>query len=238
MIDNALEKACRIFFGLIRSGTLSRKDDRELVSYYADKDVQNALYVMTTESGVKIQEIEDGALMLFPIEPGSIFDMTDAQLREAFGVKLNVELYFCYFVILSLLAMFYSGENVNILTRESATLEEVVSFVDQKAKELEESDDLADFSEETEIRLNEMFSQWRKRLPVDPQSSLTRSSKMSFVKKTLSYLSEQGFVFVERDYIVRIQPKLTALIKGYYGAEERRLRVMAYLMKDRGTDHA
>lgn len=232
--EDALVKACKIYFSLVKHGHISSRNWREQIQTYdLETEVRKTVDILARESGTAVMRYEDG-LYLFVQSPASVFDFTNEELRAALKLKDNLELYVCYYIMLCIIACFFSGDyNYVTLGRRAISIEDIVRFADEKTDNLLKREDLVSFSEHSEHCFNEVAQYWRKLHALDTRIEavlMSRNSKIALVRRVIEFLEDKGYLYNERDYVIRVTSRLISLMRVYYANDNRKNQLLDYLM--------
>ena len=234
MFDVGIENvryAAKIFFRLIEKGEINIHDDRKLFEIMDEAEVSQVLQVLEEETGTIILKGSD-RMYISPKTDNKVFGYTNEELRTLLKVGDNSELYTCYFIMLSILALFYRGEGYDIKCREFVEIEEIHEFIDQKIKGLGEMEDLRAIEDATQINFGVVVSKWGSMIAYDERKENLQASKnnrMAFIKKTCSFLADQGLLIDENSRIVRTTEKMDRMVMGYYTARDRKSQILDFI---------
>lgn len=109
MDSRNLDKAIEIYTKLI-SGEEMKKDSADngqlYQEYYANAEVYDIVGTILKRLNLAIYEYKDG-LYISPGEGNKVFGYTNDDMKRMLGLRLNKELYLCYFIMYVILIYFY-----------------------------------------------------------------------------------------------------------------------------------
>lgn len=206
-----IASALQIFLELAKKGELHAEEYPQMVqTYKTDLEVQGLLTnIIEPMADVKILE-SLYVLYLSPNLDNRFFGYTNEELRQRMGLSVNRELYLAYFIILSLLAMFYGEDSLSEVSRTYVTVGDLEQFVSERLKSISTAPELPDLEKELEINLQSSVELWQDMPEYDPDlKALRRSTKnrISFILKVAKFLEEDGLAHVEQDREIYLTQK-------------------------------
>lgn len=224
MTDKELDKALEIVSILITGGEVSRNVNTSLYEEYENNgEVYDIVLRVFKKMNINLYEYNYG-LYITAGENNKFFGYTNEELKKEIGVKLNRELYLCYFIIYVVITRFYrDSKNFNFV--EYIKQEDVISGVDGNLKNI--INDLKVLNmEEVEINsFKEIALTWED-MPIVGQgegmSRASRGSKSGFVKLVLNFLVAQELL-LESEGRYYPRDRFKALIENYFDDYKGRL---------------
>lgn len=235
-LDTALEIYKRLISGEeIRRNTL---DSRSLYDeYYGNAEVYEIVSEIMKKLNLTVYEYNDGLFMTAG-EGNRIFGYTNDDMKRLLGLRLNKELYLCYFIIYVILLYFYKDSGSyqfrEYIKPENA-IEETGKYLKTAVKDLsvmsadtppqDSFKALAVLWDELPAATNEQ--------DVDSVRA-SRASRAGYVKLTFNFLCSQN-LFIENGDRYYPTDRFKALIQNYF--EEYRGRIYQYLGGDEDAMH-
>lgn len=223
MQDKEFDKALDIVSILLNGGEISKKENIILYEEYENNtEVFDMVRKIFKKMNINLYEYNYG-LYISAGENNKVFGYSNEELKKEMGIKLNRELYLCYFIIYIIITRFYKDSS-NYTFVEYIKLEDVVSAMDNALKSI--TDDLKVLNME-EIEVNsfkEIALTWED-MPIIGQGETTRASrgsKSGFVKLTLNFLVNQELL-IEEDSRYYPKDRFKALIENYFDEYKGRI---------------
>lgn len=226
MEDRNLSKALDIISALINGEDISR-DSKETGSLYEEYTSNGEVFDITNEICKKLNlslyEYEY-SLFVSPGENNRVFGYSNDELKKEIGVKLNRELFLCYFIIYNVITWFYNDTG-SYTFNEYVKIDDLINSVDSSLSEVIK--DLSVFTlNEVEENSFKMISLVWEDLPIlvneEANAKAARGSKYGFVKMTLNFLIKQELV-IESEGRYYPKKRLKALAKCYFEEYKGRL---------------
>ena len=206
MQDKEFDKALDIVSILLNGGEISKKENIILYEEYENNtEVFDMVRKVFKKMNINLYEYNYG-LYISAGENNKVFGYSNEELKKEMGIKLNRELYLCYFIIYIIITRFYKDSS-NYTFVEYIKLEDVVCAMDNALKSI------------TEIALT-----WED-MPIIGQGETTRASrgsKSGFVKLTLNFLVNQELL-IEEDSRYYPRDRFKALIENYFDEYKGRI---------------
>ena len=223
MQDKEFDKALDIVSILLNGGEISKKENIILYEEYENNtEVFDMVRKVFKKMNINLYEYNYG-LYISAGENNKVFGYSNEELKKEMGIKLNRELYLCYFIIYIIITRFYKDSS-NYTFVEYIKLEDVVCAMDNALKSI--TDDLKVFNmEEIEVSsFKEIALTWED-MPIIGQGETTRASrgsKSGFVKLTLNFLVNQELL-IEEDSRYYPRDRFKALIENYFDEYKGRI---------------
>lgn len=226
MEERNLSKALDIIAKLINGEEISR-DDKESKGLYEDYTTNAEIYDITNsickKLNLSIYEYEYSVYACAG-ENNRIFGYSNDELKKEIGVKLNRELFVCYFIIYHVITWFYNDT-------ESATFNEyikpsdIINSVDSSLSGVTGELSVVTLNEVEENSFKMISLLWED-LPVVTNEETTvraaRGSKYGFVKMTLNFLIRQDLM-IESEGRYYPKKRFRALTRNYFEEYKGRL---------------
>ena len=186
---------------------------------------------MLKRLNLKLYEYNDG-LYVTSGDHNRVFGFTNEELKKAIGVKLNRELYLCYYIIYHIITVFYNDSN-NYTYMEYTKTSEIVKAVDSSLSHIIHNLDVFVKDEIEENSFKTLALLWDELLITSTEETqglkASRGSRTGFVKRVFNFLVGQGlFLEVEEKYYPK--ERIKAIITNYF--EEERGRQYEILLEE------
>ncbi|MBQ8799234.1 MAG: hypothetical protein IJZ55_06690 [Lachnospiraceae bacterium] len=242
MEQKSLEKATEILAALLLGEPVEAKNGKHAglyEAYHESGEVNDALELMLKKLNLRVYEY-NYALYLTVGEKNRVFGYSNEDLKRLMGLRLNKELYLCYYLIYQAAACFYQ-DSATYNYREYIKLEDLLEATNHALSGM--VSDLHRFSNETpeETSFTALAISWDE-LPVianeDTQGVRAgRGSKSGFVKLVFNFLVSQG-LFTEVGERYYPTGRMHALIRRYFEEEKGRLYELQMRSSKGGEDGA
>lgn len=237
MEDRNLEKALDIMSKLINGEEISRNKGENISlyeEYASNAEVYDILHKIFKKMNLNLYEYNYG-LYITAGENNKIFGYSNADLKKALGVKLNRELYLCYFIIYHVIMRFYN-DTASYTYAEYLKLEDIVTDVEHSLAHITENMEAFALNEVEENSFEALALLWEDMPAVNSEDSLraTRTSKSGYVKTVLNFLIAQELLAESEE---RYYPKerFKALAENYFEEYRGRLYEIMNGREDAGN---
>ena len=238
MEDKNLSKALEIISKLIIGEEISRdsKDTASLYEAYTNNgDVYDITSAICKNLNLTIYEYEYSLFATAGIG-NRVFGYSNDELKREMGVKLNRELFLCYFIIYNVITWFYNDTG-SYTFNEYIKVSELINAVDSSLSGTISNLEILSLNEVEEGSFKSIALVWED-LPMasgdETNSRAARGSKIGFVKMTLNFLIKQDLM-IENDGRYYPKKRLRALATNYFEDYKGRLYE---IMKGEGKDAA
>lgn len=225
MTNRNLEKALDIVAELIMGGSISKDGDNAGLydEYQSNSEVYDMVDTILKKLNIHIFEYNYG-LYITPGENNRTFGYTNEELKRAIGIKLNRELYLCYFIIYNIITRFYN-DSANYTFVEYVKQEDIIASVDSTLSGIINNLSVFAMDEVEAGSFKELALVWED-MPVvsgeDIAIRASRSSKAGFVKLVFNFLVAEGLM-LEAEGRYYPKDKFKALIENYFESYKGRL---------------
>lgn len=226
MDSRNLDKAAELFTKLIVGEKISSEHNVDLYEdFQNNSEVYDILASLLKKSNLSLYEFGN-CLYVTAGEGNRVFGFSNDELKKAIGLRLNRELYLAYFIIYSVILLFYEDSGSFSGTdyvRCEDVIEQTEASLKQAMKALHEHA-LSDMEENGFQTLADLWED----MPLVPANEdmaslkAARGSKTGFVKLVFNFLISQE-LFFESQGRYYIQSRFRALAENYY--EENRGRL-------------
>lgn len=225
MTNRNLEKALDIVSALITGKTVDNKGENAGLyeEYQNNSELYDLAQTILKKMNLELYEYNNG-LYISPGENNKTFGYTNEELKKAIGVKLNRELYLCYFIIYNIITRFYN-DSANYTYVEYVKQEDVIASVDSTLSGIVSNLSILAMDEVEAGSFKELALVWED-MPVvsseDVSIRASRGSKSGFVKLVFNFLAEEGLM-IESEGRYYPKEKFKALIEHYFDQYKGRL---------------
>ena len=226
MESRNLEKAMDIYGALIMGERVGAQDRPDLYeAYTAQAEVYDILQALLGRTNLSLYEYNN-TLYVTPGYGNRIFGYTNEELKRAIGLRLNRELYLAYFIIYSVMTLFYedtASQAAMTYVRTDQVIDQVTALF---AGLLSKAGEGAPFAAE-EDSIRSLALLWDELPLVTDNEDLStlkaaRGSRTGMVKLVFNFLTAQE-LFAELSGKYYITDRMHALILGYYDSCRGRL---------------
>ncbi len=236
MDTKELEIALEIVARLINGDSVSR-GDKASQSLYQEYEENGQIYdyvnLILKKMNLTLYEY-NYSLYITPGENNKTFGYSNEELKRELGVKLNRELYLCYFIIYCIIIKFYKNSAVSTYT-EYVKAEDVIETADSLLLSFTKELDLFDMEELEENSFKTIAMVWED-MPAltvaEGTLRASRNSKAGYVKMVFNFLTAQNLL-LENDKRYYITERMRALVTNYF--EEYKGRIYQ-IMKGEAED--
>lgn len=234
MDNRSLEKAMELFGKLIAGEEISVRTSKnvELYQEYRDHaEVANLLDTMLTQMNLKLYEYNE-TLFITAGNQNRVFGYTNEELRRLIGVRLNKELYLCYFIIYQIITKFYTQSGTYTYT-EYVKIEDIMKAVDAGLHNVIEGMEQFRLNEIEENSFEAIANLWDELPTVANEENMggkaSRGSRYGYMKLVFNFLLSQS-LFLEMEERYYITDRFRVIITRYF--EEERGRLYEILTKE------
>lgn len=192
-------------------------------AYHQKAEVGETVDRMLKQLNLKLYDYNYG-LYLTAGEQNRVFGYSNEELKRLMGLRLNKELYLCYYIIYCVMLHFYN-DSATYTFAEYARIEDIVKAVDLSLANLIGRMEVLDKSEQEEKSFRLLALTWDE-LPMasNDEGSLRagRNSRAGYVKLAFHFLISQGLLIESGE---RYYPtdRFHGMVKCYFEDERGRL---------------
>lgn len=223
MTEKELDKALDIVSLLIQREEVSLKKNTALYEDYENNaEVYDMVNKVLKKMNISIYEYNYG-LYATAGENNKVFGYTNEELKKEIGVKLNRELYLCYFIIYTVITRFYR-DSKNPTFAEYVKMEEVISGVDTSLSQIIKDVKVLNLNEVEINSFKEIALTWED-IPMVSKEGMqraSRSSKSGFVKIVLNFMITKELL-IETEGRYYPTDRMKAMVENYFDSYKGRL---------------
>ena len=236
MEERNLSKSLDIVARLINGDEISR-DDKNGRELYEEYTTNSQIYDITNsickKLNISVYEYEN-SIFASAGENNRVFGYSNDELKKEIGVRLNKELFVCYFIIYNVITWFYNDTD-NQTFNEYVKIEDIIKTVDAALSGVVNELSVVTLNEIEENSFKVIALLWED-LPVvtneETSARAARGSKYGFTKMTMNFLIKQDLM-VENDGRYYPKKRFQALVRNYY--EEYKGRLYEIMRQSEGT---
>jgi len=227
MDNRSLERATELFGKLVAGEEISLRTAKnaELYKEYQDNaEIANTLDTMLNQLNVKLYEFND-TLFITAGNQNRVFGYTNEDLKKMIGLRLNKELYLCYFIIYQIITKFYTQSGTFTYT-EYVKIDDIIKSVDAGLHNIITSMDQFRLSELEENSFEAIANLWDELPSVaneeNTNGKASRGSRYGYMKLVINFLQSQ-LLMIEVEERYYITDRFRAVITKYFEEERGRL---------------
>lgn len=230
MEDRNLEKAMEVFGALLIGEEISLGRGKNAALYEAynqNARVGEIVDRMLSALNLRLYEYNYSLYLTAGVQ-NKVFGYSNDELKRMMGLRLNKELYLCYYIIYCIMQHFYS-DSVTYTFAEYVRAGEVVTAVDMSLSNLIGNLQAYDASEVEEKSFHAIAAAWDE-LPVVANEEVLlragRGSRIGYVKLVFNFLVGQG-LFMEAGEKYYPTDRFHGMVRCYFEQECGRLHQFA-----------
>lgn len=226
MEERNLSKSLDIVARLINGDEISR-DDKNGRELYEEYTTNSQIYDITNsickKLNISVYEYEN-SIFASAGENNRVFGYSNDELKKEIGVRLNKELFVCYFIIYNVITWFYNDTD-NQTFNEYVKIEDIIKTVDATLSGVVNELSVVTLNEIEENSFKVIALLWED-LPVvtneETSARAARGSKYGFTKMTMNFLIKQDLM-VENEGRYYPKKRFHALVRNYFEEYKGRL---------------
>ena len=220
MEERNLEKALKLISDLIQG----EENPVLYEEYVSNSEVYRLTDLIAKKLGLHIYEYQNHLYMTSG-EHNRVFGFNNEELKKTMGVRLNRELYLCYYIIYTIMTQFYQDSSTFSYI-EYVKIDDVIQAVDQGLATVISKIEVLVLNELEENSFRTLALMWED-LPVITTEESTirraaRNSKIGYVKMVVNFMVSQRLL-VEAEQRYYLTARFKALMENYYTEQQGRL---------------
>ena len=223
MDERSLDKALEIAGKLIQGEEVGQNSYPGLYDDYSNNpEVYDIVQALLKKLNLSMYEYQN-TLYVTAGENNRVFGYSNEELKRALGIRLNRELYLCYFIMYIMITKFYNDSGSYNYT-EYIKISDVVESVDTALSGIIRSLGILVNNESEEASFKAIALTWAD-LPVAGREETIRAvktTKAGFVKLVINFMVSQGLLSEAQE---RYYPRnrFKALAESYFRDNKGRL---------------
>ncbi len=221
-LDKALELAAKLIVG----EEVSRNGQNVSLyeTYNSNSEVYDILHMFLDKMNLKLYEY-NYSLFVCSGENNKVFGYTNEELKRMMGLRVNKELFLCYFIIYNIILAFYSDSNTFNFA-EYTKIEDVIRLVDSSMLRVLDRSEALVPTQVDENSFKAFALLWDELLPVSTEDGsnmrAAKNSKAGYVKMVFNFLVSQN-LFVEMEERYYPKDRFKAMAENYFNDFKGRL---------------
>ena len=220
MENRNLEKALELISDLIQG----EENPVLYEEYISNSEVYRLTSMIAKKMGLSIYEYQNHLYMTSG-EHNRVFGFTNEELKKTIGVRLNRELYLCYYIIYTIMMQFYQ-DSATYSYIEYVKIDDVIQAVDQGLAAVISQIEVLVLSEIEENSFKTLALMWEDLPMITTEESTirraARNSKIGYVKMVVNFMVNQRLLQeAEERYYPTM--RFRSLIENYYTEHQGRL---------------
>lgn len=222
---STLDRALDIVSALITGNEVKRNgENAKLYEEFAlGTEVYDQVMTIFKKLNIDLYEYNDG-IYITAGDNNRVFGYTNEELKKEIGIKLNRELYLCYFIIYNIMSCFYKDSHSMVLA-DYVKSETVIAAVDASLSGVIRQLKELSLDEVEENSFKELAMVWED-MPLvqteDVAIRASRGSKTGFVKLVFNFLVSQELL-LETEGRYYPKDRFRALMEQYFDDNKGRL---------------
>ncbi len=218
MTNKELDKALDIVSELLTGKEVSKNGENAFLydEYQSSAEVYDIVQMMMKKMNINLYEYNYG-LFISAGYGNRVFGYSNEELKKEMGIKLNRELYLCYFIIYIVITRFYS-DSKSFAFVEYVKAEDIIAGVDGSLKNIINDIKVLNMEEVETNSFKEIALTWED-MPVigqgDGAARASRGSKAGFVKLVLNFLTNEELL-MESEGRYYPRDRFKAMIENYF----------------------
>ncbi|MBE5939487.1 MAG: hypothetical protein E7266_03725 [Lachnospiraceae bacterium] len=225
MNNKSLDKALDIVSALIVGDEVSRNGQNAGLynEYTSNGEVYDIVLEVLKKLNINIYEY-NYSLYITAGDNNRVFGYTNEELKKELGIRLNKELYLCYFIMYNIISVFYPDSSSYSYV-EYTRVEDVIEAVNGSLAGVISNLKVLSLDEVEENSFKEIGLIWED-MPIsggeDIMLKASRGSKAGIVKLVFNFFVNQKLV-LESEGRYYPKEKMKALVENYFDSEKSRL---------------
>lgn len=220
MENRNLEKALELVSDLIQG----EENPVLYEEYVSNSEVYRLTDLIAKKLGLYIYEYQNHLYMTSG-DHNRVFGYTNEELKKAIGVRLNRELYLCYYIMYTIMTQFYQ-DSATFTYIEYVKIDDVIQAVDQGLASVISKIEVLVLNEIEENSFRTLALMWEDLPMITTEESVirraARSSKIGYVKMVVNFMVNQRLL-VEAEGRYYPTARFRALMENYYSEQQGRL---------------
>ena len=220
MENRNLEKALELVSDLIQG----EENPVLYEEYVSNSEVYRLTDLIAKKLGLHIYEYQNHLYMTSG-DHNRVFGYTNEELKKTIGVRLNRELYLCYYIMYTIMTQFYQ-DSATYTYIEYVKIDDVIQAVDQGLASVISKIEVLVLNEIEENSFRTLALMWEDLPMITTEESAVRraarSSKIGYVKMVVNFMVNQRLL-VEAGGRYYPTARFRALMENYYSEQQGRL---------------
>ncbi len=229
-ILEVLDEALEILKALLRGEEVSRNKNALLYEKYRYRtDVEEMLYHLAAKLELRVYAGNE-KLFICPEAGSMLFGWTNEELRDKISyINTNSELFTGYFIIMTLITLFYR-EAYPDTPVAYIRLNDLVESVSKRLETLVNMEDLEAVSQENQFDFTEICRIWQRLPDAREWVSGGKNDKVAFVENICRFLNSEKLIVFDMDQrIIYPTERFKTIIWNYYEDRDNRKDLLSFI---------
>ena len=227
---DVLDDALDILKALLQGEEVSKSKNQHLYEKYRYRtDVEELLYHVAAKLDLKVYT-GNNRLFICPDVGSTLFGWTNEELRNEISyISTNSELFTCYFIIMTLVTLFYR-EAYPDTPVAYIKLGDLVDNVSKRLDSLQQMGDLEEVSRDNQYDFAEICKVWQRLPDAREEVSGGKNDKVAFVENTCRFLQREKLIILDTDPgIIYPTDRFKSIIWNYFEDRDNRKDVLSFI---------
>lgn len=225
-----LDEALEILKALLRGEEVSRNKNALLYEKYRYRtDVEEMLYHLAAKLELRVYAGNE-KLFICPEAGSMLFGWTNEELRDKISyINTNSELFTGYFIIMTLITLFYREAYPDTQVAY-IRLNDLVESVSKRLETLVNMEDLEAISQENQFDFTEICRIWQRLPDAREWVSGGKNDKVAFVENICRFLNSEKLIVLDMDQrIIYPTERFKTIIWNYYEDRDNRKDLLSFI---------
>ena len=227
---NVLDEALAILKVLLQGEEVSKSKNTLLYEQYRyHNDVEEMLYHIAGKLELRVYTGND-RLFICPEVGSRLFGWTNEELRDKISyISNNSELFTGYFIIMTLITMFYK-EAYPDTPVAYIKINDLVDSVSKRLETLLKMEDLETVSHENQFDFTELYRVWQSLPDAREGVSGRKNDKIAFIENICKFLNNEKLIVLDMNQrIIYPTERFKSIIWNYYEDRDNRQDLLAFV---------
>ncbi len=228
--NEVLDDALEILKALLQGEEVSRSKNALLFEKYRySTDVEEMLFHIAAKLELRVYSGND-RLFICPQAGSRLFGWTNEELRDKISyISTNSELFTGYFIIMTLITMFYR-EAYPDTPVAYLKLNDLVESVSKRFETLLQMEDLEEVSRENQFDFADICRVWQRLPDAREWVSGGKNDKVAFVENICKFLNNEKLIVLDPNQrIIYPTERFKTIIWHYYEERENRKDLLSFV---------
>lgn len=208
-INDTVRKSMEIISELIKGKNIDEYENTNLLkNYELNSEVNYMVDELLEFFSCSVYQGENRGLFISPSIDNQYFGFSNAKLRKELVVDTNPQLYMCYFIMSTIITLYFKDDS-GLTIKDYITTIDVVEEVSKRINALKEGLDTNAFSKElleNEEGCLKLIDVWEKEftdtlnLSKDIVKNTSGKSKIAVTNRVLGFMESQGLIRYEEHF--------------------------------------
>jgi hypothetical protein len=228
-VRDTLAVALEILNLLLAGEDISKTKNKELYEKYVySSEVEELLGFIAQKNDLQVYRYNE-KLFICPGAENKVFGYTNDELKKRLGLRRNDQLFLGYFVMMTLITMFYKESGVDTPINY-VKFADLVDEVSKKFEALVKLEDMEKVSRENQFNFADVYKVWVR--IGDGREDILRgkNDKVSFIKNICQFLQDEKLVALDQDRnLIYPADRFKAIVYYYFEEKENRNDLFSFI---------